>query len=55
MLFRKEDVAMVVNLVNGFHCLIPRMFGKPVASEPRARLCAATSAGARSGLALSQR
>ena len=31
MLFRKVDVALVVNIVNGFHCLIPRMFGKPVA------------------------
>jgi glycosyltransferase involved in cell wall biosynthesis len=31
MLFRKVDVALVVNIVNGFHCLIPRLFGKPVA------------------------
>jgi len=31
MLFRKVDVALVVNIVNGFHCLIPRIFGKPVA------------------------
>ena len=35
MLFRKADVAMVVNIVNGFHCLIPRMFGKPVAIASR--------------------
>jgi len=31
MLFRRVDVALVINIVNGFHCLIPRMFGKPVA------------------------
>jgi glycosyltransferase involved in cell wall biosynthesis len=31
MLFRRVDAALVVNIVNGFHCLIPRMFGKPVA------------------------
>lgn len=31
MLFRGVDVALVVNIVNGFHCLIPRLFGKRVA------------------------
>jgi len=31
MLFRDVDVALVVNIVNGFHCVIPRMFGKRLA------------------------
>ncbi len=31
MLFRKVDVALVINIVNGFHCIIPRMFGKKIA------------------------
>jgi len=31
LLFRGVDVAMVVNIVNGFHCLIPRLFGKRIA------------------------
>ena len=28
MLFRKVDVALVLNIVNGFHCVIPWLFGK---------------------------
>jgi glycosyltransferase involved in cell wall biosynthesis len=28
VLFRKTDVFLVINIVNGFHCLIPRIFGK---------------------------
>jgi glycosyltransferase involved in cell wall biosynthesis len=31
MLFRKVDVALVVNIVNAFHCVIPRAFGKYIA------------------------
>jgi glycosyltransferase involved in cell wall biosynthesis len=31
MLFRKVDVALVVNIVNAFQCVIPRLFGKQVA------------------------
>jgi len=31
MLFRKLDVALVLNIVNGFHCVIPRLFGKKFA------------------------
>jgi len=31
MLFRRVDVALVLNIVNGFHCLIPRLFGKRIA------------------------
>jgi glycosyltransferase involved in cell wall biosynthesis len=31
MLFRRVDVALVVNIVNAFHCVIPRMFGKMIA------------------------
>jgi glycosyltransferase involved in cell wall biosynthesis len=31
MLFRKVDVALVVNIVNAFHCVIPRLFGKQIA------------------------
>jgi glycosyltransferase involved in cell wall biosynthesis len=28
VLFRKTDVMMVTNVANGFHCIIPRLFGK---------------------------
>jgi glycosyltransferase involved in cell wall biosynthesis len=28
VLFRHVDVMLVVNIVNGFHCIIPRIFGK---------------------------
>lgn len=31
MLFRKVDVTLILNIVNGFHCVIPRLFGKRVA------------------------
>jgi glycosyltransferase involved in cell wall biosynthesis len=31
MLFRSVDVALVVNVSNAFHCVIPRLFGKRVA------------------------
>lgn len=31
VLFRKTDVFLVINIVNGFHCLIPRLFGKTFA------------------------
>jgi glycosyltransferase involved in cell wall biosynthesis len=31
MLFRRVDVALVVNIVNAIHCVIPRMFGKKIA------------------------
>jgi glycosyltransferase involved in cell wall biosynthesis len=31
VLFRGVDVIFVVNLVNAFHCILPRMMGKPVA------------------------
>ena len=31
MLFRKVDVALVVNVANAFHCVIPRLLGKKVA------------------------
>jgi glycosyltransferase involved in cell wall biosynthesis len=31
LLFRKVDVALVVNIANAFHCIIPRLFGIPVA------------------------
>ena len=31
MLCRKADVALVLNIVNGFHCVIPRLFGKSIA------------------------
>lgn len=31
MLFRKVDVALILNIVNGFHCVIPRLLGKPIA------------------------
>lgn len=31
MLFRKVDVALVVNVANAFHCTIPRLLGKQVA------------------------
>jgi glycosyltransferase involved in cell wall biosynthesis len=31
MLFRKIDVVLVLNIVNGFHCVIPRLFGKHIA------------------------
>jgi glycosyltransferase involved in cell wall biosynthesis len=31
MLFRNVDVALVLNIVNGFHCVIPRLFGKHIA------------------------
>jgi glycosyltransferase involved in cell wall biosynthesis len=31
MLFRKVDVALVVNVANAFYCIIPRLFGKHVA------------------------
>jgi len=31
MLFRKVDVALVLNIVNGFHCVFPRLFGKQIA------------------------
>lgn len=31
MLFRGVDVALVVNIVNALHCVIPRIFGKKIA------------------------
>src|ERR1700686_4329623 len=31
VLFRGVDVIFVVNLVNTFHCILPRLLGKPVA------------------------
>jgi len=31
VLFRKVDVFLVLNIVNGFHCLLPRLFGKTFA------------------------
>jgi glycosyltransferase involved in cell wall biosynthesis len=31
VLFRDVDVIFVVNLVNAFHCILPRLFGKSVA------------------------
>jgi glycosyltransferase involved in cell wall biosynthesis len=31
VLFRGVDVIFVVNVVNGFHCILPRLFGKHVA------------------------
>ena len=31
MLFRNVDVALVVNVANAFHCVIPRLLGKQVA------------------------
>ena len=31
VLFRRVDVVFVVNLVNAFHCILPRLFGKRVA------------------------
>jgi len=31
MMFRGVDAALVVNIVNGFHCAIPRLFGKKIA------------------------
>jgi glycosyltransferase involved in cell wall biosynthesis len=31
VLFRKADVFLVINIVNGFHCLIPRICGKTFA------------------------
>jgi glycosyltransferase involved in cell wall biosynthesis len=31
VLFRDVDVFLVINIVNGFHCLIPRLFGKKFA------------------------
>lgn len=31
VLFRRTDVFLVINIVNGFHCLIPRLFGKTFA------------------------
>lgn len=31
LLFRRVDVTLVVNVVNTFHCIIPRMLGKRVA------------------------
>ncbi len=31
VLFRGVDVIFVVNLVNAFHCMLPRLMGKPVA------------------------
>jgi glycosyltransferase involved in cell wall biosynthesis len=31
VLFRGVDVIFVVNLVNAFHCILPRLMGKPVA------------------------
>ena len=30
-LFRRVDVALVLNIVNGFHCMIPRLFRKKIA------------------------
>ena len=30
VLFRKVDVVFVIQIVNGFHCIIPRLFGKKV-------------------------
>ncbi|HXM94415.1 MAG TPA: glycosyltransferase [Candidatus Dormibacteraeota bacterium] len=30
MLFRRVDVALVVNIVNAFHCVLPRLFGKKI-------------------------
>lgn len=31
VLFRKTDVFLVINIVNGFHCLIPKLLGKTFA------------------------
>lgn len=31
VLFRRTDVFLVLNIVNGFHCIIPRLFGKTFA------------------------
>jgi glycosyltransferase involved in cell wall biosynthesis len=31
VLFRRADVFLVINIVNGFHCLIPRLLGKTFA------------------------
>jgi glycosyltransferase involved in cell wall biosynthesis len=31
VMFRRMDVIFVVNVANAFHCLIPRLLGKPVA------------------------
>jgi glycosyltransferase involved in cell wall biosynthesis len=31
VMFRRVDVIFVVNLVNGFHCILPRLMGKKVA------------------------
>ena len=31
VLFRRPDVIVAWNLTNAFHCIIPRLFGKPVA------------------------
>ncbi len=31
LLFRRVDVALVVNIANAFHCIIPRLFGKRMA------------------------
>jgi glycosyltransferase involved in cell wall biosynthesis len=31
LLFRGVEVALVVNIVNAFHCIIPRVFGKRIA------------------------
>jgi glycosyltransferase involved in cell wall biosynthesis len=31
VLFRRPDVVVAWNLTNAFHCMIPRLFGKPVA------------------------
>ena len=31
MLFRGVDVALVVNIVNAFHCVLPRLLGKKIA------------------------
>ena len=31
VLFRKVDAFLVINIVNGFHCLLPRLFGKTFA------------------------
>ena len=31
LLFRRVDVALMVNIANAFHCVIPRLFGKRIA------------------------
>ena len=38
VLFRRMDVIFVVNVVNAFHCILPRMLGKSVAINVDGRL-----------------